>query len=65
MVETGMPPWLAEQIVAVWGQLRRWAASSTTDLVRELTGREPRTVTDFLRDHADAFRRRRPAAATS
>jgi uncharacterized protein YbjT (DUF2867 family) len=56
MREAGLPPWMADQIVAVWGELRQGVASSPTDLVRVLTGPEPRTVTDFLRDHADAFR---------
>jgi hypothetical protein len=51
MLEAGMPTWLAAGIVAVWGELRRGAASSTTDLVRLLTGREPRTLTEFLEDH--------------
>lgn len=56
MVEAGLPGWIADQIVILWGLLRGGAAASTTDVVRVLTGREPRTVADFGRDVADAFR---------
>jgi uncharacterized protein YbjT (DUF2867 family) len=55
MLEAGVPAWAAEGIVAVWGQLRAGAASSITDTVRVLTGREPRRIEEFLRDHAGAF----------
>ncbi len=56
MLRAGVPGWMAEQLVALWGELRRGAADTTTDVVRVLTGREPRTVSQFLRDHAAAFR---------
>lgn len=56
MIQSGMPEWLADQVVILWGQLRRGAAATTTDVVRVLTGHEPRTVAEFVRDHAAAFR---------
>jgi uncharacterized protein YbjT (DUF2867 family) len=55
MVQAGLPEWLADQLVILWQQLRRGAAATTTDVVRVLTGREPRSVADFARDHAAAF----------
>jgi len=51
MVGNGIPPWFAEQLVRVFGQLRAGAADRVTDAVRALTGREPRTLAQFLRDH--------------
>lgn len=56
MVEAGLPAWLADQLIILWGQLRRGAAATTTDVVHVLTGHEPRTVAAFARDHAWAFR---------
>lgn len=55
MTHAGLPEWLADQLVILWGELRRDAAATTTDVVRVLTGREPRTVADFGRDFAAAF----------
>ena len=56
MLQAGVPAWMAEQLVGLWRELRRGAADTTTDVVRVLTGQEPRTLTRFLRDHAAAFR---------
>jgi uncharacterized protein YbjT (DUF2867 family) len=55
MIRAGLPDWMADQLVILWGQLRRGAAATPTDVVRVLTGREPRTVAEFVRDHAGAF----------
>ncbi|MGW6688075.1 hypothetical protein [Streptomyces sp. NPDC054961] len=49
MTEAGMPPWLAEQVVAAFGALRDGLNASPTGSVRELTGREPRGFEDFAR----------------
>jgi hypothetical protein len=62
LVESGVPGWFADQLVAIFGELRRGAGSTPTEVVRVLTGREPRTVTDYLRDHAAVFTA--PVAAT-
>lgn len=56
MVRAGVPGWTADQLVILWGELRRGVMATTTDVVRVLTGREPRTTLRFLRDHAAAFR---------
>lgn len=55
MIEQGMPEFVAGQIVAVFGFLRRGAQDRTTDTVRALTGREPRGFAEFTRDHAGLF----------
>lgn len=40
---------IAAQVVAAFGTLRAGVNASTTDRVRELTGREPRGNDDFAR----------------
>ena len=55
-LESGMPDWLAEQLVAMFGILRQGAAAQISDQVRALTGREPRSFAKFARDHAGLFR---------
>jgi uncharacterized protein YbjT (DUF2867 family) len=55
MVEQGLPGFLAAYIVTVFGILRGGAQEQTTDTVRVLTGREPRSFADFARDHAHLF----------
>jgi len=56
MLRAGLPEWTAEQQLILWNELRRGAAATTTDVVRVLTGRKPRTVADYARDHIAAFR---------
>ena len=56
MVEQGLPEFVAAQIVAIFGFLRRGDQDRTTDAVRALTGREPRGFSGFARDHAGLFR---------
>lgn len=56
LVGTGLPEFVAAQIVALFGALRRGAYDRTTDSVRALTGREPRPFAEFARDHAGFFR---------
>ena len=51
-----MPAWLADGVVTLMGFLRQGAAAQTTDTVREVTGREPRTFAQFARDYAALFR---------
>src|ERR687893_422588 len=55
LVGSGMPDFVAGQIVAVFGLLRRGVQDRTTDDVRRLTGREPRPFAEFARDSADLF----------
>ncbi|MGW4891360.1 SDR family oxidoreductase [Kitasatospora sp. NPDC004240] len=50
LAQGGVPPWLAERIVAVFRSLRAGVNAHTTDTFRELTGREPRGFAAFARD---------------
>jgi uncharacterized protein YbjT (DUF2867 family) len=56
MLAEGVPPMIADAIVAIFASQRAGSMAATTDTLRELTGRPPRTVADFARDHAAAFR---------
>lgn len=51
----GMPDWFADPLVMLFGMLRRGAAEQVTDSVRAIIGRAPRSIEEFLRDHAAAF----------
>jgi uncharacterized protein YbjT (DUF2867 family) len=55
MVNAGAPEWFAANVVRQLGRLRQGTQAEARDVVRVLTGREPRTVGEFLRDHATAF----------
>ncbi|HEX2063758.1 MAG TPA: NmrA family NAD(P)-binding protein [Acidimicrobiales bacterium] len=57
MVEAGMPEWAAANLVTLFGFLRQGAQASTTEDFGRLTGRQPRTVGQFARDHAQLFAR--------
>jgi hypothetical protein len=61
-VGTGIPEFVAGQIVAVFGVLRQGAQERTTDAVRALTGREPRTFAQFARDYTGLFQAERASA---
>jgi len=54
-VAAGTPEWIATNAVTQFGLLRQGSQSQTRDTVRALTGRDPRTLADFLRDHASAY----------
>jgi uncharacterized protein YbjT (DUF2867 family) len=55
MLASGMPDWLASGVGGVFRQLRAGVNAQATDVVRILTGRDPRSLADFLRDNAAAF----------
>ncbi len=55
LVGSGAPEWFATNVVTQFGLLRNGTQAQARDVVRTLTGREPRTVAEFLRDHAGAF----------
>jgi uncharacterized protein YbjT (DUF2867 family) len=55
LIESGVPEFVADQLVAIFGQLRAGAAAEVTDTVRRLTGTEPRSFAAFARDHARMF----------
>lgn len=56
LVEAGLPPLAAQQVVLVFEALRAGAQAETTDAVPALLGREARTFAEFARGHADLFR---------
>jgi uncharacterized protein YbjT (DUF2867 family) len=64
MVAAGLPEFVADQVVAIFGQLRAGVASAVTGTVESLTGRPPRGIAHFLRDHEAAFGRGALATAT-
>lgn len=49
------PEWLVAQLLGVFALIREGAYAQPTDTLRALTGRAPRTIADFARDHAGAF----------
>jgi uncharacterized protein YbjT (DUF2867 family) len=55
-VEAGMPAWLVEHLIELFRIIRQGALEWTTDTVRVLTGREPRSFAEFAREHAGLFR---------
>ena len=55
MIAQGLPPAVAEAIVAIFASQRAGSMTTTTSAVRELTGHEPRSMETFARDHAMAF----------
>jgi uncharacterized protein YbjT (DUF2867 family) len=55
LIEPGLPQFVADQIVAIFQQLRTGVAAEVTDGVERLTGRPPRTFAAFVRDRAQAF----------
>jgi uncharacterized protein YbjT (DUF2867 family) len=55
LIAAGLPEFVAEQLVAVFRQLRQGDGEQVTDGVYALTGRRPRSFADFTRDHAQLF----------
>ena len=58
-VREGLPPAVIESALAISAYQRAGGKTVTiTNTIAELTGRPPRTVAAFVREHADAFRGR-------
>ena len=55
MLDSGAPEWQAEGMVGVHGVFAAGYAASTTDTVKDVTGKEPRTLAAFAADHAAFF----------
>jgi uncharacterized protein YbjT (DUF2867 family) len=55
MLQAGAPAWIADNVVAVYGALRAGVATQVTDTVRQVTGRAPRSLEQFAREHAGVF----------
>jgi uncharacterized protein YbjT (DUF2867 family) len=58
----GMPDWLVDHLDRAFALIRSGALTETTDVMRAVTGRDPRDFGAFARDHATLFAR--PAAVT-
>jgi uncharacterized protein YbjT (DUF2867 family) len=54
-IEAGLPDWLVTHLIGLFGLIRQGALEQTTDIVRTLTRREPRTFAGFAQDHAMIF----------
>ena len=61
LLDDGVPEVVADLIVQLFGALRDGIAAETTDTVRRLTGREPRSFAEFAREHAASFGAAEPA----
>jgi uncharacterized protein YbjT (DUF2867 family) len=61
MLDQGLPPFVVDQLGAVFAALRGGGQTTTTDAVRSVTGRLPRAFSEFAADHASVFT---PALAT-
>jgi uncharacterized protein YbjT (DUF2867 family) len=55
LVASRMPDWLVEHLDGAFAKIRAGELGSTTDTVTVLTGRPPRSIGDFLTDHAATF----------
>jgi (4-alkanoyl-5-oxo-2,5-dihydrofuran-3-yl)methyl phosphate reductase len=55
LASAGMPDWLVNHLDNAFALIRGGGLEDTTDTVRVLIGREPRTFAEFARDHAEAF----------
>lgn len=51
LAAAGMPDWLVEHLDGAFAMIRAGAFEEVTDTVRALTGREPRTITEFAHEH--------------
>jgi uncharacterized protein YbjT (DUF2867 family) len=60
----GMPDWLVDHLDRAFALIRCGALAETTDVVRALTGGEPRDFASFARDYADAFPPKRSSIQT-
>jgi uncharacterized protein YbjT (DUF2867 family) len=56
LLRSGAPDWLATTLVRLFGKLRAGVAVDVTDTVRSLTGRPPRSIAEWAREHAAGFR---------
>jgi uncharacterized protein YbjT (DUF2867 family) len=64
LAASGMPEWLVDHLDRVFALIRDGAMEETTDTIRVLTGRDPRSFAQFARDHADAFGHESSSAST-
>ncbi len=56
MTAAGMPDWLADAWDKLSLMIAQGGANKVTNVVKEVTGEEPRSFDQFARDHTDAFK---------
>ncbi|HZN09557.1 MAG TPA: SDR family oxidoreductase [Pyrinomonadaceae bacterium] len=56
MIDSGMEEWLASAVTQTYRFMKDGGASHVTDVVARLTGSEPITFSEFVRDYAAAFK---------
>jgi uncharacterized protein YbjT (DUF2867 family) len=56
LAAAGMPGWLVDHLDGVFALIRSGALAETTDVVRAVTGREPRDFAAFARGRVTALR---------
>lgn len=54
-LDAGLAPAFADFLVTILGYLKQGAAAATTDAVRTITGREPISFAQYVRDHRAAW----------
>lgn len=54
-IELGLPGWLADGLLEMYASHGRGEAAEVTDEVNKATGRDARSLDDFLADHRAAF----------
>jgi uncharacterized protein YbjT (DUF2867 family) len=55
LLAAGLPEFVADQLLSIFGQLRQGVAAQVTNTVEALTGSSPWSFAEFARDHADLF----------
>ena len=55
-VAAGMPAWLADDFLVIYGAYRKGYGAGVSTTVREVTGKTARTFRQFVQDHAARFR---------
>ena len=56
MLGMGMQKWLVDALLELFNFYGEGRADQVTDVVRKVTGKEPITFAQFVRDHAQAFK---------
>ncbi|MEU8959219.1 NAD(P)H-binding protein [Streptomyces sp. NPDC048518] len=53
---TGADPWMAEVVGDMFGRVHDGTFAAVSDTVEKVTGRSPRTIKEFIAEHADQWR---------
>lgn len=60
LVSYNLPPWLVDAIIDLYERLAAGLGAQVTNVVRDVTGREPTSFATFAREHAAQFRGEKP-----